>query len=139
MDAKSPQGRPAEFLHERFGAQLIGDDEVLLQNKERVWVTNEETLKFPLACPHVCIGLPLGKLLDKSPVRLDHDFVTLRGARALENILEVSDEQWNTLMSGQDIDCPEEYLGHILLKYQGMCVGRGRAKDGRLKTTYHAG
>lgn len=131
-----PKARKADiqdFLYERFGVQLLADEEVLLQRGDRVFITNEETLKFPLACPHVSIGLPFGKLLDKAPVRLDHDFVTLRGNSAKSNILELDNEQYNTLMSGQDIDYTEDVEGHIFLRHNGRCIGRGRAKDGRLK------
>ena len=131
-----PKARKADmqdFLFERFGVQLIEDDEVLLQKKERVWVTNEKTMKFPIPAPHVAIGLPFGKLLSKSPVKLDHDFVSLRGAQAKTNVIDLTDEQWGELIKGQDCDLTTDIQGHILLRYKGMCVGRGRATEGRIK------
>lgn len=122
-----------DFIQERFGTQMIGEDEVLLQNNDRAWITNHDCLKFPLACPHRYIGLPFAKLLDRAPVRLDHDFVTLRGSGVKQNIIDLEDSQWETLIKGQDFDSDPEILGHILLRYKGICIGRGRAKEGRCK------
>lgn len=122
-----------EFLQERFHAELVTDNDVLLENGERIRITNEKTMKFPLPCPHVIIGLPFGKLLQKSPIKLDHDFVTLRGSQAKDGIVDLTEEQWRELIRGQDCAYEGQLEGHILLRYNGLCIGRGRVSEGKIR------
>jgi 16S rRNA (cytosine1407-C5)-methyltransferase len=122
-----------EFLELRFGKSFKNKSEVLLQSNERLWITTEEVYKFKLPCPSVGIGLPFGKTLRKSPVMIDHDLATLRGSDVTAGVIDLTDEQWKLLARGQDIDCDPEIFGNILLRYQGICVSRGRARDGRCK------
>ncbi len=122
-----------EFLKERFGTPVITEEEILLKNSDRLWLTNKDVLKFPLPVRHYAVGLPFGKILERAPIKLDQDLVTLRGSSSDTNIVDLTDDDWNELLLGQDIDCDAELLGHVLLRYKGFCVGRGRARDGRLK------
>lgn len=122
-----------EFLEGRFGIGFKNENETILQSNERLWIVHDKTLKFKMPCPHFGIGLPFGKLLSKSPVMIDHDLATLRGSSVTDNVIDLTGEQWNDILRGQDIDCDPELLGNILLRYNGMCVSRGRARDGRCK------
>ena len=121
------------FLESRFGTSFKNTSEVLLQANQRLWITTEEVCKFKLPCLNVGIGLPFGKVLSKSPIMLDHDIATLRGSNVTQGVIDLSDDQWKELSQGQDIDCDPELFGNILLRYNGKCVSRGRARDGRCK------
>ena len=122
-----------EFLESRFGKSFKNKSEVILQSKERLWITTEDVYKFKLPCPNAGIGLPFGKTLIKSPVMIDHDLATLRGSDTEGNVIDLTEEQWKLLARGQDIDCDPELFGKVLLRYNGMCIGRGNAKEGRCK------
>lgn len=121
------------YLLNRYGVDMLTDDEVLLQDKERFWVSTSDMVSFGLPVAPYTLGLPFGKVVSEAPVCVDHDIATLRGSAATANVLDCSDEQWLKLMSGEDCDCDPDLLGHILLRFEGRCVGRGRAKEGRCK------
>lgn len=122
-----------EFLESRFGQSFKQDNEVLLQNGQRLWIASEAAVKFKLPAPYMQMGLPFGKLLTKSPLMLDHDMTSLRGAVSTENVIDISDAELTDLLSGKDVACSADLLGHVLLRYNGMCIGRARAKDGIAK------
>lgn len=135
-EAIPPKARVKEicsFLEDRFGTRFKYDNEVLLEHNDRLWITTEEVFKFKLTCPNFGIGLPFGRKLSKSPVMIDHDLATLRGSASVDNVIDLTEQQWADILRGQDIDCDPELLGNILLRYNGMCVSRGRARDGRCK------
>ena len=121
------------YLENRYGVDLMKDGEVLLQDKERFWVTTQDVLDFGLPVSPYTIGLPFGKEVGEAPVSIDHDLATLRGAGASRNVLDASDDQWATLMRGEDCECDPGLNGHIVLRFRGNPVGRGKAKEGRCK------
>jgi 16S rRNA (cytosine1407-C5)-methyltransferase len=122
-----------EFLEHRFGTSFKNKSEVLLQHKERLWITTEEVFKFKLPCPNAGIGLPFGKTLSKSPVMIDHDLATLRGSDITTGVIDLTEEEWKLLARGQDIDCDPELFGKVLFRYNGLCIGRGNTREGRCK------
>ncbi len=131
-----PKGRVkeiCEFLESRFGKSFKNKSEIILQSKERLWITTEDVYKFKLPCSNAGIGLPFGKTLTKSPVMIDHDIATLRGSDVTMGIIDLTDEQWKLLARGQDIDCDPELFGKVLFQYNDRCIGRGNAKNGRCK------
>ena len=131
-----PESREREvekYLESQFGMSFINEDEILLQEEERLTIVPKKLLKFPLPTRNVGIGMPFGRIVRSEPVILDHDIATLRGEAATKGVIDLSDEQWSDLMSGKDIDCSKDLLGHVLLRYNGRCVGKGRAREGRCK------
>lgn len=120
-------------LLEHFGTTLMHEDEILLQHDERLWLTRSEMLKFPLPTLHRYIGLPFGKVLRDGQMKLDQDILTLRGNEATKNVLDLTEDQWKQILRGQDIDCDSSLEGHILLRFDGIIVGRGKARDSRCK------
>ncbi len=123
----------ASYLTSRYGNPLLDEGEVLLLKKERLILATEEALSFPLPARHFTIGLPFGRTLTEAPLILDHDAVTLRGHLATINVVDLDDAQWKLLTRGGDSGCSHDVFGHVLLRYKGFSVGRGRAKDGVLK------
>lgn len=122
-----------EFLEMRFGTSFKNKSEVLLQSIERLWITTEEVFTFKLPCSNAGIGLPFGKTLTKSPIMIDHDIATLRGSAVTKGVIDLTEEQWKLLARGQDIDCDPELFGKVLFQYNGICIGRGNAREGRCK------
>jgi len=122
-----------EFLEMRFGTSFKNKSEVILQSNERLWITTEEVFKFKLPCSNAGIGLPFGKTLTKSPIMIDHDIATLRGSAVTKGVIDLTEEQWKLLARGQDIDCDPVLFGKVLFRYNGICIGRGNAREGRCK------
>ena len=142
MDPFKPQQEPlpksrvkeiTEFLEHRFGSNFLEEGERLLQQGGNVILTTEDAARFRMPMLSYAMGLPFGKRMTKSPIMLDHDLVTLRGTSASSNTIDLTDDLWSELTRGQDIDCDPELLGNVVMLYNSFCVGRGRAKEGRLK------
>lgn len=122
-----------DFLEHRFEHSFKESSEALLQQRDNIILTTEKVAKFKMPTLPFATGLPFGKRMSKAPIMLDHDLATLRGADAQSNRIDLKEAEWNDLLMGKDIDCNPELLGNVLLVYRGSCVGRGRARDGRLK------
>ncbi|MBT5237595.1 NOL1/NOP2/sun family putative RNA methylase [Candidatus Peregrinibacteria bacterium] len=130
---RSREKQISNYLVDHFGMDPIGEDEMLVEHDGRYLLTSKAIFNFKLPTPNVGLGLPFGKKIASDPVLLDHDFLTLRGSSATKHIIELTDEEWKEVISGKDIACSEELFGHIAFKYNGICVGRGRAKNGKCK------
>lgn len=121
------------YLEQHYGTPFLEDDDVVLKSHEHLLLTTKEAETFFLPVSRLTIGLPLGRVLTKAPLHVDHDFVTLKGGEATKHVMHLDDAQWETLIAGQDCPCPSSLQGHVILTYRGLPVGRGRARDGKLK------
>jgi len=131
-----PRGQQREiaaFLKGRYGYNIIQDGEQLFDRGDHLAVTTEEVARFKLPAVDFCLGLPFGKRLRDIPVYIDHEMAVLRGGEATENVCVIQEEQLQHLLQGQDISCDASLLGHVLIRYRGWCIGRGRARNGMLK------
>lgn len=98
-----------------------------------LYLVAEPAAHFFLPASPFAIGLPLGKTAKKPPFVLSHEMSTLRGATATANVIEIDDEQLTRLLDGEDINCDPSLEDHVLIKYQHLCLGLGRARNGKLK------
>ena len=123
----------SSYLVEHFGMDPIGEDEMLLEHDDRYLLTTKEIVRFKFPTPNVGLGLPFGKKISSDPVLLDHDFLTLRGSKAIKNVIHLTEKEWKELKEGKDIACDTGLNGFVLLHLDGRCIGRGRAKNGNCK------
>jgi 16S rRNA (cytosine1407-C5)-methyltransferase len=131
-----PSGRTKDIgriLSEQFGTPFIRDGECLYQRKEQLLITTDAVAKFGLPVLDFGVGLPFAKRLTDGRIRVSHEMATLRGTEATQNTLTVSDEERKQLLTGQDIACDPVLYGDQLLMAEGLCIGRGLAKEGKLK------
>lgn len=121
------------FLEERYGTSFLEDDERLSALGDHLSVTTEDVIQFPLPVTDFSQGLPFGRRLRDAPVYVDHEMATLRGNAATKNVCDVPAPSLDLLLRGENCPCPESLLGHVLIRHGGLCIGRGRAKNGILK------
>lgn len=117
----------------RYGDSFLEEGDRLFLRGETLLIATKEVEAFGLPMQNYALGMPFGKLLKDGRALIDHEIVTLRGGKASKNTYELTHEQIEAVMDARDIECPESLNGHIILTFQGIPVGMGLAKDGRLK------
>jgi len=122
------------MLQDKFGTTFIGENETLFEQADQLILTNEAAAKFALPVQNYSIGLPFIKgIRDSAETRLTHEIATLRGNSATKNVVELDDEQLQEILKGQDTHCSPELRGEMILRWKGLSIGLGRAKEGKLK------
>jgi 16S rRNA (cytosine1407-C5)-methyltransferase len=117
-----------------YGDTLFDDEaERLFLRADQLMLTTLDISKFRLPVQNYSLGLPFGKKLSDGRILLSHELTTLRGMRATGQVLDVSEDELQKLLSGQDIPCPATLRGHMIVRHDGIAVGHGLAKDGKLK------
>ncbi len=116
-----------------YGSSFLLPDDRLLQLNDRLILSTEEVVDFSLPVKNYALGMPFGKRLDESRVRLDHDLATLRGPLAQTHCFDLSAQQLQDLLDGKDTTCDVGLRGDVLLRFKGRSLGFGLAKDGHLK------
>jgi 16S rRNA (cytosine1407-C5)-methyltransferase len=120
-------------LHARYGVRFVADGEQLVARENQILLTTGECLEFGLPVQDYALGLPFGKGIKDGRVRLTSEFVTLRGAMATTSVFSLSDGELQELLAGQDIECPEDLAGDVILLWQQIPIGWGLAQGGWLK------
>lgn len=123
----------AQRLTEQYGTSFIDEGERLFERGDLLILTNDPVSDFHLPVQDYALGLPFGRRLEGSRVRVDHDIATLRGHRATRNTEDLHDAQIEALLDGKDTTCSPDFRGDIVLRYRGVPLGFGLAKDGHLK------
>lgn len=113
------------FLRSGAHAEKKGEGQILL--------APSSVAAFMLPTRAVSIGLPFCKVLMDRRVRISHELTTLRGREARAQIVDVSENDVQALLSGRDAPCDSMIRGDHLLRYHTFCIGRGLAKNGVLK------
>lgn len=132
-----------DAMRQQFGTPFVREDEWLLKRpgkdaSEQIVVTSGAAREFPMPTKTMAIGLPYAKRLpgdeDRPPrLRISHELATLSGHEASKGTIELSPAQLEVLLSAGNPECDAALKGDMLLLHEGMCVGRGLAKDGVLK------
>ncbi len=118
---------------DQFGTEFLREDEVLFLREDQLLAAPSEVAAFELPMQNYAVGLPYAKLLPDKRVRVSHEMAILRGGECILRRHEISQEELKKLLGGQDIDCPESLNGETLLFFEEICIGRGLAKQGRMK------
>ena len=120
-------------LRERYGSTFLREQDRLFERGESLLLGTEDMARFAMPVQDYSLGLPFAKRLKDGRILPEHELITLRGAEAVRNVVEVSEDDLVTLLKAQGIDCPADAVGHVLLRCNGLMIGMGLAKDGRLK------
>lgn len=116
-----------------YGTPVLHDGETLYQLGENVLMTTSEVAGFAMPLQDFSIGLPFAKLLKDGRVRIAHETATLRGHEATKGALQLDEKQIEDIFDGKDTTCDPTLRGDMLLIAEGLCIGRGLAKEGLLK------
>ncbi len=136
IEDRLPRSRQASMEKEiaaLYGSSFLLPDDRLFSLNDRLVLSTEEVADFSLPVKNYALGIPFGKRLDESRVRLDHDLATLRGHLATSQFLDISADQLQALLDGKDTTCEAHLRGDVLLRYKERTAGFGLAKDGHLK------
>ena len=66
-------------------------------------------------------------------MRLSHELVIHRGLRATKKIHAIPESDMASLFRGQEIPCSPDFRGDIILTHDGLPLGIGMAKEGRVR------
>ncbi len=130
---RGQQKTMAAHLLDQYGVEMVAKHERLFDKGDHLAITTSDVADFKLPVVDYCLGLPFGRRLRDVPVYIDHEMAVLRGSSATKNICTIDDNQLQELLQGKDIACDETLLGHLLIQYRDICIGRGRARNGKLK------
>jgi 16S rRNA (cytosine1407-C5)-methyltransferase len=130
---KARQRDIAAWLENEYGPCLLEENERLFLRSDEVMLFTEDAAKFKLPMQNYSLGMPLGKRLSDNRMLLHNEFITLRGLRATTKVLDITDDELTKLLQGQDLTCDPALRGHMMLRSEGIAIGHGLAKDGRLK------
>lgn len=130
---KARQRDIAAWLENEYGPGLLEENEKLFLRSDEVMLSTEDVSRFRLPMQNYSLGMPLGKRLSDNRMLLHNEFLTLRGMRATTKVMEITTDELTKLLQGQDLTCDPALRGHIILRSEGIAIGHGLAKDGRLK------
>lgn len=136
QEEELPKARTAKIgavLDERYGTSFLEEEDRLFQRGEQLLLATRAVAAFGLPVPDYALGIPFALRLDDERIRLSHEAATLRGMMATDNAFELTQEQIDALLDGKDTTCPPELRGDVLLRYRGIPIGLGLARDGHLK------
>ena len=116
-----------------FGTSFFEEGDCLFERGEYLMLATEEVAKFSLPTENYSLGLPFAKMVGEGRLRLEHEIAILRGSEATKNTHELSPEALGQVLQGDDIACPKELKGDVLLRFRTLIIGVGLAKNGILK------
>ncbi len=122
-----------EQMIDMYGDSFMEEHERIFERGEQLILSTSDVAQFMLPVRDYSLGLPFGKRVRDDRTILTHEIATLRGNRALKNIVDVSDEQMQSLLQAKDIEVSSKDSGHVILRNNGICFGLGLLKDGHLK------
>ncbi len=136
QEEEMPAARMREWaakLEETYGTSFLQEGDRLFERGELLLLTSQDVAKFRMPVADYALGIPFGKKVDGTRIRLDHDIAVFRGNLATKNVTDISEETLNLLLDGKDATCDESLRGDVILRFQNMAVGIGLAKEGHLK------
>ncbi len=120
-------------LHARYGTSFLHPGDRLYRKDDTLLLTTGEVAAFDMPLQDYALGLPLGKLLKDGKVLLGHEMATLRGHEATSGVWDADDNSIRALREAKDADCPPELHGHVIIRSEGVPIGLGLAREGRVK------
>lgn len=121
------------FINKRYETELLQADEKLYELDRELFLLAKDASQFFVPTTPFSIGIPFGKKAKKPSIIPSHEIATLRGATAQKNIMIISGADYEKLLKGEDISCDTSLEDHVLLSYKHLCIGLGRARNGKLK------
>ncbi len=122
-----------QLLMHRYGTTFKHEGERLYRRGELLLLASDAVSTFEMPLEDYALGLPFAKVLRDGRLLLDHETASLRGGEATAGVW---DADWNSveaLLKAKDTDCPPELDGPIIVRFDGIVLGMGLAKNGRLK------
>ncbi len=121
------------YVRERFD---LGKEEfkglAIFKTQKKIYITTQECLTDPLFAKAETAGLAF--LRPNKVLKPTTDFLQVFGKHATKNCAELSKEDAERFMRGEDLDAREELnQGYIIIKHKGHILGCANFKEGTLK------
>jgi len=120
------------LFRQQFGTDFLLPGECLIEKGNFILVATEEAEGFPLPVTEYAMGIPYAKILPDGRYRITNELASLRGNMASLHVLELTDEQLQSLLSGKDLSIDPALYGDTILFNCGIALGVGLAKEGTL-------
>ena len=137
-------------LADWYGTSFLDSEDCLFSMKEQLLVTTRDTMAFPLPIAPYFAGMPFGRPVKESGIRLSQEVMTLSGAEATRQRVVLSLPQMNSLLRGENIKVDQHTEGDERLKNGDvalllnadtmgesspprlLCICRGLHRDGSI-------
>lgn len=120
------------LFRQQFGTDFLLPGECLIEKGNFILVATEEAHGFPLPVTEYAMGIPFAKILPDGRFRMTNEMASLRGRLASSGVMELSQAQLEALLSGKDIPVDASLRGDTILRFRGVSLGLGLAKEGTL-------
>lgn len=122
----------SKLFMEQFGANFLLPGECLIEKGQQLLLAGEEAYGFPLPVTEYAMGIPFAKILPDGRFRITNELASLRGHLATFGVMELSQVELDALLSGKDIPVDASLRGDTILRFRGISLGLGLAKEGTL-------
>lgn len=115
-----------------YGAPLVHTDELLMEGRDKLWITTQAIADFRMPSRCYMGGMPFGKLVNEDVIRVAQEIVTLRGKAATSQVVDLNEDELRALLKGQNVspDTGNAQSGDVILRLNGIPLCRGLLKDG---------
>jgi len=120
------------LFRQQFGTDFLLPGECLVEKGNFILLATQEAHDFPLPVTEYAMGIPYAKILPDGRYRITNELASLRGNMASLHVLELTDEQLQSLLSGKDLSIDPALYGDTILFNCGIALGVGLAKEGTL-------
>lgn len=117
----------------QFGTNFLKDHETLMLKDGDLFLVPTVLAEYSLPLRDYSLGIPYGKLLKDSTIRISNELSIDRGAMATGNVVQVHKAQLQDLLSGHNSNCDATLTGDVLIAYEGQYIGLCLAQKGVLK------
>lgn len=122
------------MLTDVYGTDFLLDGEIIARGREDVRICNGRMLEFGIPSRNYSSGISFYKeLKSKYELRLTSELAECRGHMASSNVLDLSPDELKSILAGQDVLRDRSDATDMLLKHDGLCIGLGTLRSGRLK------
>ena len=121
------------YVRERFGLdKSVLKGLALFKTQRKIYITTQDCLNDPLFGRAETAGLAF--LRPNKVLKPTTDFLQVFGKHATKNYVELSKEDAERFMRGEELDAREELnQGYIIIRYKGHILGCASFKEGTLK------
>ncbi|MEK7563230.1 MAG: NOL1/NOP2/sun family putative RNA methylase [Patescibacteria group bacterium] len=131
--ARAMEAEIRKRITDMYGTDFLHEGELLVHRGDLVLLTTEAATALMMPVVDYSMGIPYAKGLKDGRFRITDELAVARGMEATQGTLVVGDSDLQELLEGQNIECPENAEGDVILQWNGIAVGRGLAKQGFLK------
>ena len=120
------------LIEKQWGLKLKLDCAFLRNNKNRVFIVNENISKIDLSKLRInSLGMYFCEI-DRIGIRLSIEGSQIVGPKTTKNIVEINEKQTKQWLKGEDLEIEGNYSGFVILKHKNYFLGNGKFKENKV-------